>query len=97
MIASLATEKERRCKVAVWAYAYELENVSLVDDATFDLTCRAIDTAVATDRPDLDVWFKSTFDPSTGLWVHKHPELRRLKTIVRGILSSHARDGVNDV
>lgn len=47
-------EKRNRIKVTLWSYAYEIKNVSLVSDAQFDATCKAIDLNNRTDRPDLD-------------------------------------------
>lgn len=71
-------ETRRRIKLAVWAYAYEFRNVSIVDDFVFDFESRMVDLNVRTDRPDLDIWFVCNFDPSTGQWIHKHPELTKV-------------------
>ena len=60
---------------------------NLVPDEMFDMVCREIDLSIPTDRPDLDEWFKANFDPSTGLWIHKHPELERLKEIYSNLKS----------
>ncbi len=67
-------ERRRRIQVAVWAYAYEVHDESLVPDAVYDRVCREVDVSVDTGRPDLDAWFRSEFDPSTGFWVHSHPD-----------------------
>ena len=77
----LEIERRRRIQVAVWAYAYELEDDSIVSDAVFDETCRQIDVSMDTDRPDLDLWFTMNFNPSTGMWVHNHPDLPKLREI----------------
>lgn len=74
-------EKMRRTQLAVWAYAYEFENVSLVSDAVFDAEAKRINLDVETDRPHLDAWFKENFHPDTGMWIHTHPELERVKAM----------------
>lgn len=77
------TEKEvwRRTKIAVWAYAYEIENKSLVSDERFDAECRLVDLSVSTTRPDMDEWWRREFQPDTGMWIHNHPELGKIKMI----------------
>jgi len=72
-------ERHNRIMVAIWAYAYEFENDSMVSDEIFDATCRAIDTSVSTGHKILDEWFKNEFMPDTGMWIHKHPELDKVK------------------
>lgn len=72
-------ETRRRVRLTAWAYAYEFESDSLVDDATFDAACREVDLAVRTTRPDLDEWWIDNFDPSTGQWIHSHPELDKAR------------------
>lgn len=67
--------------MALWAYAYEIIGESLVDDKTYDEISLEINTKVPTDRPDLDIWFIQNFEPYTGQWVHKHPELDRLEAL----------------
>jgi hypothetical protein len=74
-------EKRRRMRLAVWAYAYEFENVSLVPDAVFDEEAKLVNLDVETDMPHLDAWFKANFNPHTGMWIHTHPELERIKDI----------------
>jgi hypothetical protein len=76
-------ETRRRIKLAIWAYAYEIENVSLVPDCVYDVECRLVDLSVATARGDLDAWFCSSFDPSTGMWIHHHPELNKIQQLYR--------------
>lgn len=75
-------ETRRRIIVSVWAYAYELASPprSLVPDHIFDAECYLLAAGlhIDTDRMDLDYWFRGMFDPSTGLWIHKHPELDKI-------------------
>ncbi len=71
-------ETRRRIMVSVWAYAYEFDNVSLVNDHHFDAECRRINPAISTGRPALDDFFRTVFHPDTGMWIHKHPELEKV-------------------
>lgn len=79
-------ETKRRIKVCIAAYAYEFLNESLISDAEFDSECKLIDLSIDTNSPDLDAWFRAEFHPDTGQWVHKHPELRKLRTLAQKIL-----------
>lgn len=74
-------ETQRRVHLTVAAYAYEIESVSLIDDRTFDAECLLVDLAVDTARPDLDRWWRENFDPSTGMWIHQHPELEKVAAL----------------
>lgn len=78
-------EKRRRIQVALWAYAYEVEDDSLVPDHVYDMKCREIDLSKSTGDAEMDKWFRENFDPSTGVWVHKHPGIKRLAEIYRNI------------
>lgn len=72
-------ETRRRIKLSVWAYAYEFESHSIVPDATFDMESYCVDLSIETDRLDLDYWFMGKFKPCTGMWIHQHPELDKIK------------------
>lgn len=76
-------ETRRRIMVAIWAYAYEFENVSLVSDHHFDAECLKVNLSISTTRPDLDKWFRENFQPDTGMWIHKHPELDKVEKTYR--------------
>lgn len=81
-------ERRRRIRVACWAYAYEVLDVSLVSDHRFDEECKLIDPKVSTGNPRLDSFFRKTFAAHTGQWVHKHPDIARLDYLVRRLVSS---------
>lgn len=81
-------ERARRIKLAVWACAYECYNTSFVDDYKFDSEARKVNVFQDTGDAALDAWFEENFDPSTGMWVHNHPGIRRLENIVEGILEA---------
>lgn len=74
-------ETRRRIKLSVWAWAYEFQNVSLVPDYLYDYESMLINLSVFTKRPDLDYFFITNFNPSTGLWIHKHPELDGIENL----------------
>lgn len=74
-------ETKRRIDVAVWAYAYEIKDDPLVDDFVFDSEALLVSLSVSTDRPEMDAWFRENFDPSTGMWVRNHPDLKGLHRI----------------
>ena len=76
-------ERKRRIDVASWAYAYEVLNESLVDDFTYDAECKRINVNINTGNRKLDKFFKEKFDPSTGMWVHQHPDIEGLKRIIK--------------
>lgn len=71
-------EKRNRIRLSVFAYAYEVMNDSLISDADFDTLSLRIDPKVETGNKKLDRFFAKHFDPSTGMWVTKHPEKRLL-------------------
>lgn len=67
-----------RIKLAIYAYAYEIENQSLISDEEYDKMSLEVDTSIKTSNRKMDNFFKKHFDPSTGVWVRKHPEIRKL-------------------
>lgn len=76
-------ETRRRIRLAVAAWAYEVHDDPVMSDAEFDTLARSVDLSIGTDRPDLDEWFHENFDPSTGIWIHAHPEPEGLERIYR--------------
>lgn len=79
-------ETRRRIKLSVWAYAYEFKTCSIVDDFVYDAESLMVDLNIRTDRPDLDIWFIMNFTPCTGIWIHDHPELHRIKMLSNFII-----------
>jgi hypothetical protein len=65
--------------VAAWAFAYEFLNRSDVSDAVFDSECYKVDLSIDTGNPKMDKWFRENFEPHTGQWIHRHPELKKLQ------------------
>jgi hypothetical protein len=81
--ASWGSAKEKqtklRIKLSVAAYAYEIENSEIMSDAEFDKKCLEVDTSIDTGHEVMDRFFREQFDPSTGQWIHLHPELDKVK------------------
>jgi len=72
-------ETHNRIKVLLWAYAYEMVNKPLVDDATFDKVCASIDLSINTTNKEMDEWFLKHFVPYTGQWIHSLPNKELIK------------------
>lgn len=79
--APMELETRLRIKLSVAAYAYEFEGDSIMTDGEFDKQCRKVNVNFPTGNKRLDNWFKKNFDPSTGQWIHNHPDRKRLKQI----------------
>lgn len=72
-------ERRRRIRLTLWAYAYEMMSAPLVSDERFDAEARKSDPDIKTGH--LDDWWKACFNPSTGIWIHMHPELAKVKAL----------------
>lgn len=70
-----------RIKLAVAAYAYEFDDNSIITDAEFDKMCLEVNPTMSTKNRRMDNFFKNKFDPSTGQWIHSHPDLKRIQEI----------------
>jgi hypothetical protein len=68
-----------RIKLSIAAYAYEFCDNSIMSDAQFDEMCGDINPLIKTGNKVMDKFFKEKFDPSTGQWIHSHPELDKIK------------------
>lgn len=79
-----------RIRLAVAAYAYEFEDASIMSDAEFDRLSLEVDPSVPTGNDALDMFFKGQFDPSTGQWIHRHPDLQG----IRRIYHKHFKKGI---
>lgn len=89
-------EIRRRIRIAVAAYAYEIENDPVMTDAEFDAMAREIDPDMATGNLKLDAFFMAHFDPDTGQWVHKHPGIQGLRRIYETIFRDRHAEPDND-
>lgn len=72
-------EIKRRMKLSIAAYAYEYDSTSIMSDGDYDKECLKVDLKINTGNEKLDKFFKKHFDPDTGLWIRKHPELDKVK------------------
>ena len=76
-----------RIQLSVAAYAYEMCDESIISDSEFDQKCLLIDPSIETGNKKLDKFFKEEFDPSTGQWIHKHPDLSGIVSIYKNFYS----------
>lgn len=86
-------ERRNRIRLTVAAYAYEFVNHSIMSDGDFDKLALQINPEVSTIEEYhtdpiqierykvLDKFFREEFQPDTGQWIHKHPELNRVEYI----------------
>ena len=74
-------EIKNRIRLSVYAYAYEFMNDSLVDDAEFDRLSQEIDLNIITGNEEMDSFFAKEFVADSGMWIRKHPNLKRVKEL----------------
>ena len=69
--------KQQRIKLTVTCFAYECCNDSLVSDFYWDELAQKVEATkhVATGDERYDKFFREHFDPNTGMWIRKHPDL----------------------
>jgi hypothetical protein len=79
---AIEIEIKNRINLSAAAYAYEYMNQPIMSDGDFDALCLRINPQLKTGNKKLDKFFSTEFDPSTGMWIHKHPEKNRLRRIV---------------
>lgn len=74
-------ERRNRIILSIAAYSYEFESESFISDADYDELSRRIRPDMKTGNPKLDKFFQTEFGTDTGMWIHKHPELNKLKRL----------------
>lgn len=74
-------ERRNRIRLSVFAYAYEFESDSLISDGDYDRLSYKIDKKRSTGNKKLDKFFREEFESDTGQWIHKHPELDKLRAL----------------
>jgi hypothetical protein len=74
-------ERRNRIRLSLFAYAYEFESDSLISDGDYDRLSYKIDKSRNTGNEKLDKFFREEFEPHTGQWIRKHPELDKLKAM----------------
>lgn len=83
-------ERRRRIRLSVAAYAYEIGGTPILTDSEFDSLARSIDVNTSTGNEQMDAFFREHFDASTGMWIHKHPDLAGLERIAGSIVKGAA-------
>lgn len=76
-------ETRNRIILTMSAYAYEFENDPIISDGEFDDLCKKINLQIKTGNSNMDKWWQENFDPSTGQWIRKHPELDRINQLCK--------------
>jgi len=71
-------EIRNRIKLSVAAYAYEFLGDSIMTDHQYDELSLEINPNEKTGNEKMDNFFKTQFEPCTGMWIRKHPEIKRL-------------------
>jgi hypothetical protein len=74
-------ERRNRIRLSLAAYTYEFESETIMSDGDFDELALKIDKDMPTGNELLDNFFKEHFNAYTGQWIHKHPELSKLKAM----------------
>lgn len=74
-------ERRNRIRLSIFAYAYEFHDHSIISDAEYDVLSRKINKSVLTGHKNLDMFFKKQFEPDTGMWIHKHPDLHGIRLL----------------
>jgi hypothetical protein len=75
-------ERRNRIRISCYAYAYEVLADPIATDAEYDKLARLINTKTKTGHAKLDKFFKVHYTPYSGAWIHRHPELGKLKRCV---------------
>lgn len=74
-------EIRRRIVLSVATYAYEIADRPIMPDLMWDHMAQSIDPSMGTGHPLIDEFFATHFSPMTGMWIHHHPELSKVKNI----------------
>jgi hypothetical protein len=77
----IENERRNRIRLSLFAYAYEYEDDSLTSDAEYDKLSYIIRKDMKTGNKLMDRFFNRQFLPHTGQWIHKHPEINKLKAM----------------
>ena len=66
-------ERRNRIRLTLAAYAYEFDDNPIMSDAEFDDLSRKIRPEISTGSKMHDEFFRTEFEPDTGMWIRKHP------------------------
>jgi hypothetical protein len=53
----------------------------MVSDAEYDKVCASIDVKKRTGNSKMDSFFEFFFSADTGIWIHQHPEIDKIKSL----------------
>jgi len=76
-------EIRNRIKLSVAAYAYEFVGDSIMSDHEYDELSRKINPNEKTGNGMMDEFFKTQFQPDTGMWIRSHPEIKKLEYLYK--------------
>ena len=74
-------EIKNRIRLSVAAYAYEMRNDEIMSDKEFDSLALKVNPQEKTGNRKLDNFFKKHFQPDTGMWIRKHPDINGIAHI----------------
>ena len=74
-------EIKNRIRLSVAAYAYEMRNDEIMSDKEFDSLALKVNPQEKTGNRKLDNFFKKHFQPDTGMWIRKHPDINGIAYI----------------
>lgn len=75
------TERRKRIRAALAAYAYEVKADPIMADAEYDTLCLSINLEIETGNDELDFFFETEFEPGTGLWIYNYSEFDKLEKL----------------
>ena len=76
-------EIRNRIKLSIAAYAYEFLGESIMTDHEYDELSLKINPNEKTGNDMMDEFFKTQFQPDTGMWIRSHPEIEKLECLYK--------------
>ena len=76
-------ETRNRIKLSIAAYAYEFLGESIMTDHEYDELSLKINPNEKTGNDMMDEFFKTQFQPDTGMWIRSHPEINKLEYLYK--------------
>jgi hypothetical protein len=72
--------RHSRIKISVAAWSYENNHRPIMSDRDYDKLSLLVHSQIniATGNHRMDRFFQRHFDPSTSLWIHRHPNIPAL-------------------
>lgn len=75
----IEVERRRRIGYFIGVCPQGKPDAPLVSDERFDTEARQSDPSIETGH--LDDWWRTCFNPSTGMWIYMHPELDKVRKL----------------